>query len=85
MVLTDNGCNAHYSREFTKLLIGCTFSIFGFDLLTLPSYISAHSGAKIPLPWLLPFHIVNTLGFINVLPVALPLFSRPRRKPQSPR
>ncbi|HEY5047393.1 MAG TPA: peptide MFS transporter [Rhizomicrobium sp.] len=63
-------------HELTKLLLGCATSVAGFVILALAAYLSAHTAAKIALPWLLAFHIVNTLGYINILPVALALFSR---------
>lgn len=63
-------------HELTKFIIGCAISILGFVLLGLAAFIQSRTGGKVALPWLLAFHIVNTLGFINILPVGLALFSR---------
>jgi POT family proton-dependent oligopeptide transporter len=42
--------------------------------LTLAA-ISA-GGHKVSLAWAIPFHVINDLGFANVLPVGLALYSR---------
>ena len=33
-------------------------------------------GSFVALPWLMAFHTINSIGFANILPVALALFSR---------
>ncbi|MEI9932070.1 MAG: hypothetical protein WDM89_16395 [Rhizomicrobium sp.] len=58
--------------EITKIAIG-TF-ISALAPLTLAA-ISA-GGHRVPLAWALPFHIINDLGFSNVFPVGLALYSR---------
>ncbi len=63
-------------HEMIKLAIGCGISVFGFLGLALAAAIQAHNGAKVPMAWLLAFHLVNNLGYANILPVALALFSR---------
>ena len=63
-------------HELIKLAIGGAISIVGFALLTAAAFIQASTGAKVALPWLLAFHTINSIGFANILPVALALFSR---------
>ena len=63
-------------HELGKLTIGCAVSILGFTALAAAAAIEARTGAKVPLAWLLAFHVINTLGYVNILPVALALFSR---------
>jgi proton-dependent oligopeptide transporter, POT family len=58
--------------EITKMTIG-TF-ISALAPLTLAA-ISA-GGHRVPLAWAIPFHVLNDLGFANVLPVGLALYSR---------
>src|SRR5262249_37081566 len=58
--------------EITKMTIG-TF-ISALAPLTLAA-ISA-GGHKVPLYWAIPVHLRNDLGFANVLPVGLALYSR---------
>ncbi|HWA90905.1 MAG TPA: oligopeptide:H+ symporter [Rhizomicrobium sp.] len=58
--------------EITKIAIG-TF-ISALAPLTLAA-ISA-GGHKVSLAWAIPFHVINDLGFSNVLPVGLALYSR---------
>ncbi len=58
--------------ELSKIAIG-TF-ISALAPLTLAA-ISA-GGHKVSLAWALPFHIINDLGFSNVFPVGLALYSR---------
>ena len=62
--------------ELIKLAIGCGLSVLGFLLLAAAAAIQAHTGAKVPLAWLLAFHIINSIAFANLLPVGLALFSR---------
>jgi len=61
-------------HELTKLTLGCAISILGFLELALAAHFSGHG--KVALAWLLVFHIINTLGFVNIFPFALALFSR---------
>ncbi len=58
--------------EITKIAIGTAISALA--PLTLAA-ISA-GGHKVSLAWAIPFHVVNDLGFANVLPVGLALYSR---------
>jgi len=62
--------------EITKIVIGTAISALA--PLTLAA-ISAHvdaTGRPVTLAWAIPFHVLNDLGFANVLPVGLALYSR---------
>ncbi len=63
-------------HELIKLAIGFSISILGFCALAIAATIQAHTGAKVPMGWVLAFHLINNLGYANILPVALALFSR---------
>jgi dipeptide/tripeptide permease len=60
--------------ELGKMIIGSLFTIAGGLCL----YIAAltQGGGKISLFWPLMFHLVNSIGFAHILPVALALFSK---------
>ena len=60
--------------ELGKLIIGTLITIFGGLLLV---FVSANQGGgKIPLYWPLAFIVINEIGFANISPVALALFSK---------
>jgi POT family proton-dependent oligopeptide transporter len=62
--------------ELTKIILGTTISMTGVVLLAVAAGLSAATGAKVGLGWLIAFHILNDIGFANVLPVSLALYSR---------
>lgn len=62
--------------EITKLAIGTFVAASASVILALASLHEAASGHKVGLAWGLAFHVVNSIGFANVLPVGLALFSR---------
>lgn len=62
--------------EITKIAIGVAISAGGPLLLVLASTIVAAHGGKVSLWWAIGFEFVNDLGFANVLPVGLALYSR---------
>ena len=62
--------------ELAKMVIGCAIAIAGFACLAAAAAIQARTGAKVPLAWLLAFHLINSVGFANLYPVGLALFSR---------
>ncbi len=59
--------------EITKLAIGTLIAAFAPLILALASWHEASSGHKVGLGWGLAFHVVNDIGFSNVLPVGLAL------------
>lgn len=62
--------------ELGKIVIGCLFSGAGVACLAAGSAIAATTGQKVSMGWLLAFHLLNDIGFANVLPVGLALFVR---------
>ncbi len=66
----------HEPDELTKLVLGCAITTTGSLCLVAAAAGSAATGAKAPIYWLLAFHLLNDIGFSNVFPVALALYSR---------
>ncbi len=64
----------HEPDELGKMIIGSLFTVTGGLLLV---FIAAHQGdGKIPLYWPLAFIVINEIGFANISPVSLALFSK---------
>ncbi len=61
--------------EFGKIIIGCLFGALGVACLGFGAMVAGESG-KVSAGWLLAFHLLNDIGFANVLPVSLALFAR---------
>ncbi|USI74054.1 peptide MFS transporter [Sphingomonas morindae] len=59
-------------QEITKLAIGTLISAAGPALLAALSV----SGHRASLGWAIAFHLLNDIGFANVFPVGLALYSR---------
>ena len=62
--------------EMMKITIGCAFGAAGVACLAIGSSISAAAGHKVSFGWLLAFHLLNDIGFANVLPVGLAFYTR---------
>lgn len=62
--------------ELTKIILGCAFSATGVMCLVIASAASAATHGKASLGWLVAFHLLNDIGFANVFPVSLALYSR---------
>jgi POT family proton-dependent oligopeptide transporter len=62
--------------EVTKIAIGCIISVSGLLCLAGAAATEAVTGHKFGVSWLLAFHILNSIGFANVFPVSLALYSR---------
>jgi POT family proton-dependent oligopeptide transporter len=62
--------------ELGKIIIGCLFSGAGVACLAAGAEVAAASGQKVSMGWLLAFHLLNDIGFANVLPVGLALYAR---------
>lgn len=58
-----------------KILIGSLFVIGGMLVLALAAALMAPDG-KISLLWVVLFHLVNNIGYAQILPVGLALFGR---------
>ncbi|MGH6888230.1 MAG: peptide MFS transporter [Rhizomicrobium sp.] len=69
--LANKGIAPH---ELTKMAVGCAITILGALWLALAAYVSGTG--KVALPWLIVFHIINTVGFVSLYPFAMALFSR---------
>ncbi len=62
--------------EMMKLVIGCLISSLAFALVALVASHAAATGTKVPLWIALVVNTLNNLGFANVFPVSLALYSR---------
>jgi POT family proton-dependent oligopeptide transporter len=62
--------------EITKLTIGTIISAFAPLTLAAASWYAAASGQKVGLGWGIAFHVINDIGFANVFPVGIALYSR---------
>lgn len=63
-------------NEITKLTIGTAIATLAPVTLALGSIQAAAAGTRVSLLWGLGFHILNDIGFANIFPVGLALFSR---------
>jgi len=63
-------------NEITKIVIGVVISTLGPLVLAGCAYVATTTHHPVPLYWALGFHILNDIGFANVLPVGLALYSR---------
>ena len=62
--------------EITKITIGVGISALAPLTLAAASALVASHGAKVGLIWGVAFHVLNDIGFANVLPIGLALYSR---------
>jgi POT family proton-dependent oligopeptide transporter len=62
--------------EITKITIGTAISACAPLVLAAASAVVASTGHPVSLAWAVAFHVINDLGFANVLPVGLALYSR---------
>lgn len=62
--------------EMTKIGIGSIIAVSGLVCLAAAAMIQEQTGQKMNLGWLIAFHMLNSIGFANVFPVALALYSR---------
>jgi POT family proton-dependent oligopeptide transporter len=62
--------------EITKIVIGVVIAALAPIVLAVASVVVAKTGHPVSLIWAVAFHGLNDLGFANVLPVALALYSR---------
>jgi POT family proton-dependent oligopeptide transporter len=63
-------------NEITKLTIGTFISALAPLALAFASWQAAATGAKVGLGWGIAFHVLNDIGFANVFPVGIALYSR---------
>lgn len=62
--------------EIAKILIGVLIGAAAPMVLALASQVVAGTGKPVSLAWAVAFHVLNDLGFANVLPIGLALYSR---------
>lgn len=62
--------------EITKIVIGVVISALGPLALAYAANIAAQTHHKAGFEWVMLFEILNDIGFANVLPVGLALYSR---------
>ncbi|MGH7025805.1 MFS transporter [Brevundimonas sp.] len=60
--------------EITKLAIGAVVTVVAFLLLAAAA--QSAGGGKISLWWAVAFHVLNSIGFAHLVPVALVLYVR---------
>jgi proton-dependent oligopeptide transporter, POT family len=62
--------------EIMKITLGVALSALAPLALAAASAAAAQSGHKAGIGWILLFEVINDIGFANVLPVGLALYSR---------
>ena len=62
--------------EITKVAIGCFISAVAFVILAIVAADAAASGTRVSLLVAVVVHTINAIGFANVFPVSLALYSR---------
>src|SRR2546430_2110427 len=62
--------------EIGKIAIGSIIAVTGMLSLMIGAAISARTGEKVSIGWLIAFHVLNSAGFANVFPVSLALYAR---------
>src|SRR5256885_3005587 len=62
--------------EIGKIAIGSIIAVTGMLCLMVGAAISARTGDKVSIGWLIAFHVLNSAGFANVFPVSLALYAR---------
>jgi POT family proton-dependent oligopeptide transporter len=63
-------------NEITKLTVGTLISALAPLALAFAAWQQAATGHKASLLWGIAFHVINDIGFANVFPVGLALYSR---------
>ena len=63
-------------QEATKLVIGAGLLAVAPLVLALGAAVQAQTGARLSLGWALAFHAISSLGYAQVIPIGLALFSR---------
>jgi POT family proton-dependent oligopeptide transporter len=62
--------------EITKISLGCFVAAGAPALLLLPAFAIEGGGGKISILWTFAYTLVNDIGFANIMPVGLALYSR---------
>lgn len=62
--------------EVTKMALGCFVAAGAPALLLIPALSIEGGGGKISILWTFAYTLVNDIGFANIMPVGLALYSR---------
>ncbi|HEY1131510.1 MAG TPA: peptide MFS transporter [Roseateles sp.] len=62
--------------EITKMALGCFIAAGAPALLMIPALAIEGGGARISILWSFAYALVNNIGFANIMPVGLALYSR---------
>jgi POT family proton-dependent oligopeptide transporter len=62
--------------EITKIALGTVLGAIAPLVLAFASLLIAQTGQRVSLGWAVLFQVVNDLGFANVVPIGLALYSR---------
>jgi POT family proton-dependent oligopeptide transporter len=62
--------------EIAKMALGCFIAAGAPALLMIPALALEAGGARISILWSFAYALVNNIGFTNILPVGLALYSR---------
>lgn len=62
--------------EITKMALGCFVAACAPALLMIPALAIEAGGARISILWSFGYALVNNIGFANIMPVGLALYSR---------
>lgn len=62
--------------EITKMALGCFVAAAAPALLMIPALAIEGGGARISILWSFGYALVNNIGFANIMPVGLALYSR---------
>jgi POT family proton-dependent oligopeptide transporter len=62
--------------EITKIALGTALAVAGPLILALASYVHARTGQRLSLAWAVLPQVINDIGFANVAPIAVALYSR---------
>jgi POT family proton-dependent oligopeptide transporter len=60
--------------ELVKLALGCAIAALAVVVLAAASALAGHG--KVGIGWVIAFHVINSIGFANVMPVSLALYAR---------
>lgn len=62
--------------EITKMALGCFVAAFAPALLMIPALALQEGSGRISILWSFAYSTVNNIGFANIMPVGLALYSR---------
>ncbi|MFG6467097.1 peptide MFS transporter [Roseateles sp. BYS87W] len=62
--------------ELTKMALGCFVACGAPALLLIPAFALEGGGGKISILWTFAYTLVNDIGFANIMPVGIALYSR---------